>query len=46
LRQRVSALLAAPAFLDALPGHLPGDAASQARLPDLEDKLRQLASLQ
>lgn len=45
LRQRVSALLAAPAFLDALPGHLPGDAASQARLPDLEEKLRQLATI-
>ena len=38
-------LLAAPAFLDALPGHLPGDAASQERLPDLEAKLRRLADL-
>ena len=28
-----------------LPGHLPGDAASQARLPDLEDKLRLLVKL-
>lgn len=45
LRQRVRTLLAAPAFHDALPGHLPGDAASQARLPDLEEKLRQLAEL-
>lgn len=36
-------LLATPAFHDALPGHLPGDAASQARLPDLLKKLRQLA---
>jgi hypothetical protein len=33
------------AFLDALPAHLPGDAASQARLPDLERKLRALANL-
>lgn len=37
-------LLKTPAFLDALPGHLPGDAASQERLPDLLDKLRVLAS--
>ena len=43
LRGRVGRLLATPAFLEALPGHLPGDAASQARLPDLEDKLRLLA---
>lgn len=45
LRGRVSRLLATPAFLEALPGHLPGDAASQARLPDLDDKLRLLAKL-
>ena len=45
LRSRVRALLATPAFLDALPGHLPGDRASQARLPDLEDKLRLLAEI-
>lgn len=37
-------LLKTPAFLEALPGHLPGDAASQERLPDLLDKLRMLAS--
>ena len=45
LRGWVSRLLATPAFHEALPGHLPGDAASQARLPDLEDKLRLLAKL-
>ena len=45
LRGRVGRLLATPAFLEALPGHLPGDAASQARLHDLEDKLRLLATL-
>jgi predicted nucleotidyltransferase len=45
LRNQVSALLATPAFFDALPGHLPGDAASQARLPDLVDKLRLLAEM-
>jgi predicted nucleotidyltransferase len=34
LRERVTGLLATPAFIDALPGHLPGDAASQARAPN------------
>lgn len=29
----------------ALPGHLPGDAMSQSRLPDLEGKIQQLAEL-
>src|SRR5574340_1717257 len=46
LRERVAGLLATSAFIDALPGHLPGDAASQQRLPDLEDKLRALARLE
>jgi len=46
LRERVTGLLTTPAFIDALPGHLPGDAASQERLPDLEDKLRALARLE
>lgn len=46
LRERVAGLLATPAFIDALPGHLPGDTASQARVPDLEDKLRALARLE
>jgi predicted nucleotidyltransferase len=45
LRSWVGRMLATPAFLEALPGHLPGDAASQARLPDLEDKLQRLAKL-
>ena len=45
LRKRAGHLLATPAFLEALPGHLPGDAASQARLPDLLEKLRRLAKL-
>ena len=45
LRERVAGLLATPAFIDALPGHLPGDAGSQSRLPDFEDKLRALARL-
>jgi predicted nucleotidyltransferase len=38
-------LLAADDFLDALPGHLPGDVASQARLAGLLKKLRDLAAL-
>lgn len=45
LGERMAALLATPAFMDALPGHLPGDRASQERLPDLEQKLRTLARL-
>ncbi len=45
LRGWMRRLLVTPAFRDALPGHLPGDAASQARLPDLIDKLRLLAEL-
>jgi len=45
LRDRTRRLLATPSFLDALPGHLPGDAASQARLPDLIERLQMLANL-
>ena len=42
LRDRITTLLATRAFIEAMPGHLSGDAASQARLPDLEEKLRAL----
>lgn len=45
LGKRFGALLADPAFVEALPGHLPGDTASQERLPDLLDTLRRLAGL-
>ncbi len=45
LSERFAGLLAQPAFIDALPGHLPGDAASQERLPELEAKLREIAGL-
>ena len=45
LAEQFSALLADRRFLDALPGHLPGDAMSQNRLPDLEAKIQQLANL-
>jgi len=38
-------LLATPTFSNSLPGHLPGDEASQARLPLLEAKLLRLAAL-
>lgn len=34
-----------PDFEDALPGHLPGDSASQARLPLLLHRLRRIAAL-
>jgi predicted nucleotidyltransferase len=46
LAERFQGLLAQPAFMDALPGHLPGDAASQERLPDLLAKLNAIAGLQ
>lgn len=45
LRDKLGALLAIPAFMQALPGHLPGDTANQERVPDLEEKLRRLSSL-
>ena len=32
-------------FVDSLPGHLPGDATSQERLPDLLSKLQRIAAL-
>ncbi|HUW50639.1 MAG TPA: hypothetical protein VMV75_06455 [Sulfuricella sp.] len=46
LRDRFSILLLNSTFRQALPGHLPGDEASQARLPDLEDKLHAIANLE
>ena len=45
ISKRFKLLLANEAFLAALSGHLPGDAASQSRLPLLEQKLRELATL-
>jgi hypothetical protein len=32
-------------WMHALPGHLPGDSASQERLPELQAKLREIAGL-
>lgn len=45
LREKLAALLATPAFVEALAGHLPGDAASQERLPEMTARLRLIASL-
>ena len=45
LAERFGELLMTPAFVEALSGHLPGDAASQARLPDLLVKLQAIAKL-
>lgn len=45
LAERFAGLLAEPAFVEAIPGHLPGDAASQERLPELLEKLNLLATL-
>ena len=45
LRERLAGLLATPAFVEALAGHLPGDAASQERLPEMQARLRLIASL-
>lgn len=45
LAAEIRQLMSQRVFMDALPGHLPADAASQARLPDLERKLRGLAGL-
>lgn len=45
LAREFAALVAADEFLDALPGHLPGDAGSQARLPELLARLRAIAGL-
>lgn len=45
LAQRFRVLLTKRDFMDALPGHLPGDDASQARLPILIRRLEILAEL-
>lgn len=44
LSEAIAELLDDEAFLDALPGFLPGDAASQARLPLVLQRLRALAA--
>lgn len=44
LRERIRSLLADPDFVDAVAGHLPGDSASQARLPLVLSRMRAIAS--
>jgi len=43
LAQQFQRLTTSTEFLDALTGHLPGDRASQARLPEVIRRLRELA---
>lgn len=45
LAAEITALLEDRNFLMALPGHLPGDAASQARLPELIRRLRAIGNM-
>src|ERR1051325_688908 len=45
LRERFRSLLADPEFIDAVAGHLPGDIASQARLPLVLSRMRAIAGL-
>jgi hypothetical protein len=45
LRDKIRSLLATPGFLDALPGYLLPDAASQARISIVLERLEALASL-
>ena len=45
LSAEVRKLLAAPGFLDALPGHLLPDAVSQSRIGVVLERLRELASM-
>lgn len=41
----IAGMLRDRAFVDAMPGHLPSDAASQARLPALVQRLQAIANL-
>ena len=43
LRQRFARLLGDSKFVEALPGHLPGDVASQVRVPLLMERLQAIA---
>jgi hypothetical protein len=43
LATKFQTLLQTEAFVEALPGHLPGDAASQARVPLILERLRKMA---
>lgn len=43
LGERMTTLLDDLRFTEALPGHLPGDAASQARVPEIQNRMRRIA---
>src|SRR5262249_37880913 len=43
--ERFEQLMADDAFREAIPGHLPGDRASQARVPIVEERLAAIAAL-
>lgn len=45
LAEQFKALLGNGRFLEALPGHMPGDAASQARVPIIMERIREIAAL-
>jgi len=45
IAKEIDALLKTKAFVSSLPGQLPGDSASQARLPELLQKLKQIVEL-
>lgn len=45
LSEAFSRLLASDTFQDAIPGHLPGDAANQARVPLLLDRIERIVKL-
>ncbi len=45
IEEQFSVLIKDERFLEAIPGHLPGDAASQARLPLIMERVDALANL-
>lgn len=45
LKARLSALISDERFIEALPGHLPGDTGSQARVPIILQRMRALVAL-
>lgn len=45
LAREIKSLIRNPAFIEVLPGYLPGDEASQARLPMIRDRLERLSTL-
>jgi hypothetical protein len=43
IKARLSVLVSDNRFIEALPGHMPGDAGSQARLPAMIQRLKAIA---